>query len=76
MWLDTIQPFLRKIEQEGQAAWEEIVRDYDEYSVREFLEIKGWSEAAIERFGLIYNQECHYEFVLSRIIEGRSRSVL
>lgn len=57
LWLDTIQPFLRKIEQEGQAAWEEIVRDYDEYSVREFLEIKGWSEAAIERFGLIYNQE-------------------
>ncbi|MCX7976569.1 MAG: FAD-dependent oxidoreductase, partial [Bellilinea sp.] len=57
LWLETIHPFLRKIEQEGQAAWEEIVRDYDEYSVREFLEIKGWSEAAIERFGLIYNQE-------------------
>ncbi|GIV66436.1 MAG: putative L-amino-acid oxidase YobN [Bellilinea sp.] len=57
LWLDTIQPFIRKVEIEGSDGWDYIFREYDEYSVREFLEIKGWSEAAIERFGLLYNQE-------------------
>ncbi|MFZ6020749.1 MAG: flavin monoamine oxidase family protein [Chloroflexota bacterium] len=57
LWLEAIQPFIRKVEKEGNSAWDSIVREYDEYSVREFLEIKGWSEAAIERFGLLFNQE-------------------
>ncbi|GAP10832.1 monoamine oxidase [Bellilinea caldifistulae] len=57
LWLQTIQPFIRKVEKEGPDVWDSIVQEYDEYSVREFLEIKGWSEAAIERFGLLYNQE-------------------
>lgn len=57
LWLEAIQPFIRKVEKEGRSAWNSIVREYDEYSVREFLEIKGWSEAAIERFGLLFNQE-------------------
>ena len=57
LWLEAIQPFIRKVAKEGSSAWDSIVREYDEYSVREFLEIKGWSEAAIERFGLLFNQE-------------------
>lgn len=57
LWLDALRPFVNKIERDGPQAWEDIVHDYDEYSVREFLEIKGWSEGAIERFGLLYNQE-------------------
>ncbi|MEW6179775.1 MAG: flavin monoamine oxidase family protein [Chloroflexota bacterium] len=57
LWLEVIQPFNKKIEIEGVEGWNAIVRDYDQYSVREFLEIKGWSEGAIERFGLIFNQE-------------------
>src|SRR4030095_6831377 len=44
-------------EEEGGAAWEYIYAEYDQYSVREFLEFKGWSEGMIEMFGLLNNQE-------------------
>jgi monoamine oxidase len=57
LWAKTIQPLVDEIEKNGDAAWEAIVARYDEYSTREFLEINGWSEGAIEMFGLIENQE-------------------
>ena len=44
-------------ESEGEAAWDEIVSKYDQYSTREFLEASGWSEGAIEMYGLLANQE-------------------
>ncbi|HET7700350.1 MAG TPA: flavin monoamine oxidase family protein [Candidatus Limnocylindria bacterium] len=34
-------------------AWDEIRRRYDEYSIREFLELKGFSESAIEMYGVL-----------------------
>ncbi len=34
-----------------------IYTDYDEYSVREFLQLKGWSESLIEMFGLLNDHE-------------------
>jgi monoamine oxidase len=34
-----------------------IVSEYDQYSTREFLEVCGWSEGAIEMFGLLADQE-------------------
>jgi monoamine oxidase len=38
--------------------WDAVYEDYDQYSVREFLEdVNGWSEGAIEMFGLLFNQE-------------------
>ena len=37
--------------------WSSIVAQYDGYSTREFLEERGWSESAIELFGLVWNQE-------------------
>jgi monoamine oxidase len=48
---------LAKLEQDPLAAWDEIVTHYDQYSTREFLEICGWSEGAIEMFGLLADQE-------------------
>jgi monoamine oxidase len=57
LWYKAINPFIEKVRQNGLSGWDEITRDYDEYSVREFLELKGWSEGAIERFGLLFNQE-------------------
>ncbi len=56
-WEETIRPLVDKIEQEGEAGWEQINQDYDQYSVREFLELNGWSEGMIEMFGLLNNQE-------------------
>jgi monoamine oxidase len=57
LWEDAIRPLVKMIERDGDGAWDEIAAKYDEYSVREFLELAGWSEGAIEMFGLLENQE-------------------
>lgn len=56
-WEQTIRPLVELIETNGEAGWEQIYKEYDQYSVREFLELKGWSEGMIEMFGLLNNQE-------------------
>jgi monoamine oxidase len=56
-WEETIRPLVEMIEKDGEAGWEQINDEYDQYSVREFLELKGWSEGMIEMFGLLNNQE-------------------
>lgn len=56
-WEETIRPLVEKVEKEGDVGWEQIYSQYDQYSVREFLELKGWSEGMIEMFGLLNNQE-------------------
>jgi monoamine oxidase len=56
-WNALIEPIARRVEREGDAGWAAIVREYDGHSTREFLERHGWSEAAIELFGLLSNQE-------------------
>jgi monoamine oxidase len=56
-WEQTIRPLVEIVEKEGDAGWERIYAEYDQYSVREFLELKGWSEGMIEMFGLLNNQE-------------------
>ena len=57
LWMKTIRPLLELLDKGGEAAWDEIVSRYDQYSTREFLEANGWSEGAIEMYGLIANQE-------------------
>ena len=57
LWMQAIEPLLRKLRTEGDSAWDEIVSIYDDYSTREYLEARGWSEAAIEMYGLLANQE-------------------
>ncbi|HEY2980172.1 MAG TPA: flavin monoamine oxidase family protein [Anaerolineales bacterium] len=56
-WEETIRPLVQLVEKEGDAGWEQIYGEYDQYSVREFLELRGWSESMIEMFGLLNNQE-------------------
>ena len=56
-WEETIAPLIKKVEKEGQAGWDAVYAEYDQYSVREFLELKGWSEGMIEMFGVVNNQE-------------------
>jgi len=57
MWARALRPFVDRLAAAGDDAWPEIVGKYDSYSTREFLEEIGWSEAAIELFGLLMNQE-------------------
>ena len=56
-WAAAIAPFREQVRREGEAAWTEIVAQHDHLSTREFLESLGWSEPAIEMFGLLSNQE-------------------
>ena len=57
LWDEAIQPLVDEIERDGDQAWDRIAAEYDQDSIREFLERKGWSEGAIEMFGLLENQE-------------------
>ena len=56
-WEASLAPIAARLREQGEAAWESIVVEYDGYSTREFLEINRWSEGAIEVFGLLANQE-------------------
>lgn len=57
LWTEALQPLATKVQAGGQVGWDEIVKDYDQYCTREFLELNHWSEGAIEMFGLLLNQE-------------------
>lgn len=57
LWKDTIAEIVNAVETHGEAAWASLVHELDELSTREFLESRGWPEAAIELFGLVAFQE-------------------
>ena len=57
LWGEALRPITEALAAQGEDAWDDIVRKYDEYSVREFLEVGRWSEGAIEAFGLLFNYE-------------------
>ncbi|MEX1093224.1 MAG: FAD-dependent oxidoreductase, partial [Acidimicrobiia bacterium] len=57
MWEAEIDPFRRRLASQGDEAWSSITTEFDSYSTREFLERCGWTEGAIECFGLLGNLE-------------------
>jgi monoamine oxidase len=57
LWTEALQPLLSMLADDPAGAWDEIVARYDQCSTREFLESCGWSEGAIEMFGLLDDQE-------------------
>jgi monoamine oxidase len=57
LWDAAIEPFRHRLANEGDDAWPSITEDFDGYSTREFLERCGWTEGAIECFGLLGNLE-------------------
>jgi monoamine oxidase len=57
LWTEAIRPLVELLHKKGESAWEEIVAKYDQFSTREFLDSRGWSEGAIEMYGLLANQE-------------------
>jgi monoamine oxidase len=65
LWNDAIAEIREMVEQEGDAAWPEIVRRYDEYSLYEFLRHKGFSEGAIEFYAVMnfVESDLHNSFV-------------
>jgi monoamine oxidase len=57
LWAEAIADLTAALARERDAAWAAIVERYDGFSTREFLESRGWSEGAIELFGLLAFQE-------------------
>ncbi len=57
LWDEAVKPLMTRLRREGDAAWAGIVAEYDEYSIREFLQKQRWSEEAVEMFGLLMHQE-------------------
>jgi len=53
LWDQAVADLRGLLEHDEDAGWEAIVRDYDQYSLREFLESRGWSEGAIEMYGVM-----------------------
>src|SRR5581483_7567949 len=52
LWEHALEPIEAKLKAKGESAWDEIMAEYDQDSLREFLDKCGWSEGAIEMFGL------------------------
>ena len=65
LWGEAIGELRTMVEREGERAWETIVRDYDRYSLYEFLRSRGWSTGAIEYFGVMnfLESDMHNAFV-------------
>src|SRR5262249_16451519 len=57
LWASALQPLVSLLQNDPAGAWAQIVAQYDQYSTRDFLETCGWSEGAIEMFGLLADQE-------------------
>jgi monoamine oxidase len=57
LWEAALRPITKFLDDQGPAGWDALVARYDGHSTREFLEEQGWSEGAIEMFGLLANQE-------------------
>ena len=50
LWESAVGDLRAMLAEDQVAGWDAIVRDYDQYSLYEFLRFKGWSRGAIEYF--------------------------
>ncbi|HEY4228083.1 MAG TPA: flavin monoamine oxidase family protein [Candidatus Limnocylindrales bacterium] len=53
LWQAATRDLREMVERDSVAGWEFIVREYDRYSLREFLALKGFSDGAIEMYGVM-----------------------
>ena len=53
LWDEVTKDLRAMVEADPVAGWDHIVREYDSYTLREFLEVKGFSEGAIEMYGVM-----------------------
>jgi monoamine oxidase len=53
LWEEATRDLRAWLETDQVAGWERIRREFDGYTLREFLELKGFSEGAIEMYGVM-----------------------
>lgn len=57
LWVRALEPIFERIQAGGEGAWSELAAELDHYSLWEFLESRGWSQGAIELYGLMFHME-------------------
>jgi monoamine oxidase len=75
LWNDATSDFRAQYEKAGQAGLDDLLRAYDEFSIREFLEKAGFSEGALELYGVMSFRESNMNAAVVeqlREIVGRS----
>jgi monoamine oxidase len=68
LWEDAIGEIREMVERDGDEAWDEIVRRYDQYSLYEFLKDRGFSEGAIEYYSVMNFLEADMHNALVEIL--------
>ncbi|MEA2674891.1 MAG: monoamine oxidase [Chloroflexota bacterium] len=53
LWREATRDLREMVERDDVGGWEYIVREYDRYSLREFLALRGFSDGAIEMYGVL-----------------------
>jgi monoamine oxidase len=75
LWNEATREFREQYEAGGQGSLDALLRDYDQYSIREFLVMRGFSEGALELYGIMSFRESNMNAAVVeqlREIVGRS----
>jgi monoamine oxidase len=59
LWNEATREFRERYEAGGVGSLDELLREYDQYSIREFLESRGFSEGALELYGIMSFREAN-----------------
>jgi monoamine oxidase len=59
LWNEATSEFKQQYEQGGVESLDSLLHDYDQYSIREFLVMRGFSEGAIELYGVMSFREAN-----------------
>jgi len=75
LWNEATSEFRQRYEEGGQESLDDLLREYDQYSIREFLTERGFSEGALELYGVMSFRESNMNAAVVeqlREIVGRS----
>ena len=75
LWNEATSEFREQYEKGGVESLDSLLRDYDQYSIREFLVMRGFSEGALELYGVMSFRESNMNAAVIeqlREIVGRS----
>lgn len=59
LWNEATKDVVDRYRKEGETALVSIIEEYDRFSIREFLVDRGWSEGAIELYGVMSFREAN-----------------
>jgi monoamine oxidase len=59
LWNEATSEFRERYEKGGVESLDGLLREYDQYSIREFLTIRGFSEGALELYGVMSFREAN-----------------